>query len=266
MTLEEYIKRGKFHDVRIISSYHNHNYLCRHAFGVVKDYVEGAKEKGLEIIGISDHGPLDLFETKPRMTNEEFYEDYLPQFKKANHFGVEVKKGLELEYFPEFIDKYKEYRKYVDYMLLGQHIFRVNGIMKSVHFSSINDEDIKIYGEEVKKAISTHLFDAVAHPDVIFHNVEKVSRVGREVLEDIVKCAIENNILLEVNVSGIRKTPIGNTKYRYPRQEYLDILKKYNAKIIVSDDAHRVSEINDDVTKAVYSYLEDEGFNIVYKI
>ena len=194
MTLEEYIRKGKYHDVKIISSYHNHNYLCRHAFGVVKDYVEVAKEKGIEVIGISDHGPIDLIETKPRMTDEEFYLDYLPQFERARNLGIEVKKGLELEFFPEFIDKYVEYKNNVDYLLLGQHIFRVNGIMKSVHFSSINNEDIIVYGNVVMNAIATHLFDVVAHPDVIFHNVEKVSKVGCEVLENIVKCAIDNDV------------------------------------------------------------------------
>lgn len=267
MTLEEYIKTNKYHDVKIISSYHNHNALCRHASGNVKDYVLKAKEKGLKIIGISDHGPLDeIVETRPRMSKEEFLNDYLKQFEEVKKLGIIVKKGVELEYFKELHDHYCFCKQHLDYMILGQHIFRVNGKMRSVHKDTLNDEDYLAYENAIYEALDTNLFSFLAHPDIIFFNNENISSVGKQVLERIVIYCVKKDIPLEVNVNGLRRQGIGSSPYRYTRQEYLDLLKKYNAKVIVSDDAHAVSQIIDEKTKITYSYLEDEGYNIVYKL
>lgn len=47
--------------------YHTHHNRCGHATGTVRDYVIAAIEKGLQVIGISDHTPaFALEEDLPR--------------------------------------------------------------------------------------------------------------------------------------------------------------------------------------------------------
>lgn len=42
--------------------YHTHHNRCGHATGTVRDYVIAAIEKGLQVIGISDHTPAFALE------------------------------------------------------------------------------------------------------------------------------------------------------------------------------------------------------------
>ena len=39
------------------ANYHAHTWRCSHAKGTERDYVEAALDRGLEILGFSDHTP-----------------------------------------------------------------------------------------------------------------------------------------------------------------------------------------------------------------
>lgn len=261
MTLEEYASLKKFKNVNIISSYHNHNYLCQHASGTVIDYVTEAKEKGLLKFGISDHGPSNVYHE--RMNLEAFYNEYLPQFENVDNLGIKVYKGLEMEYNKDDLENMKKLRKEVDYMILGQHYVYRDNRYKMVHKEDVDDIDVKIYKDTIIEALNTGLFQILAHPEIVFYRMEKISNFALKCLEEIVVTAKNLGVYLEVNANGMRRSGIGKLKYRYPRQEYLDLLKKHNAKCIVSDDAHTPSHIVDLSTEILYSYLIDEGFNLV---
>lgn len=261
MTLEEYIHKNEIQNVNIESSYHNHNYLCRHAGGTVYDYVAMAEKKGLKVIGISDHGPSKVY--NDRMNYETFYTEYLPQFNEVANFKIKVRKALEVEYNPLEIEELTFLRGKVDYFILGQHYIKVDENYKMVHQEHLKDSDYRIYRDTILEALNTGLFAILAHPDIVFFNSENISEFGLNCLENIIIEAKRLNIYLEINVNGLRRKGIGKVKYRYPRQEYLDLLKKHQAKCIVSDDAHDPKYIVDSYTKAVYSYLIEEGFNLV---
>ena len=50
----------------MIANYHTHTYRCGHAVGHESQYAEQAAEKGLKILGFSDHTPYDFFDVGPR--------------------------------------------------------------------------------------------------------------------------------------------------------------------------------------------------------
>lgn len=261
VTLEEYVCKNQIKDIKITSSYHNHNYMCMHAVGNVGDYVSIAEEKGIQYFGISDHGPSNVY--KDRMNLETFYSEYLPQFKNVDSKNMKVFIGLEMEYNKDDLENMKKLRKEVDYMILGQHYIKRDGIYRMVHSTPMDDKDVEIYKDMVIEALNTGLFSILAHPEIVFFQKEKISPFALKCLEEIVVCAKNLGIYLEVNANGMRRSGIGNLVYRYPRQEYLDLLKKHHAECIISDDAHRPSHVLDDKTKILYSYLIDEGFNLV---
>ena len=62
-------------------NYHTHHYLCTHAIGNVKEYIEEAIKNEFVEIGISDHGPINA-EAFKRMTYEEFTNIYLKELHK----------------------------------------------------------------------------------------------------------------------------------------------------------------------------------------
>lgn len=261
MTLEEYALKGKIKDVNIVSSYHNHNYLCLHAGGTVYDYAIMAKEKGLKTFGISDHGPSTVY--SDRMNYETFYTKYLPQFDLVKDLDINVRCALEMEYNNKEIEEINFLCGKVDYLVLGQHYIYKDDKYKMVHKEKLTDEDFILYKDIVIEALNTGLFKILAHPEIVFFNTYKISEIGLKCLEDIILEAKRLNVLLEVNVNGMRRKGINDLLYRYPRQEYLDLLKKHQAKCIVSDDAHDPKYIVDNYTKILYSYLIEEGFNLV---
>lgn len=262
MKLEEYILKNEIKNVNIISSYHNHNYLCLHAGGKVIDYVKEAKKKGLKTIGISDHGPSKI--NKERMNYETFYTEYLPQFDDVSDNSLNVRCALEVEYNRNEIEELTFLRGKVDYFILGQHYIYSDNNYKMVHSETLSDADYKIYRDLVIEGLNTGLFSILAHPDIVFFNNEKISEFGLKCLEEIILECIRLNVYLEVNANGLRRKGIGDLLYRYPRQEYLDLLKKHNAKCIISDDAHDPKYLVDDKTRILYSYLVDEGFNLIF--
>ena len=42
----------------MIANYHTHTYRCGHAVGEDREYVEKAIERGLQVLGFSDHVPM----------------------------------------------------------------------------------------------------------------------------------------------------------------------------------------------------------------
>ena len=69
----------------MISNFHTHTYLCKHAEGDIKDYLEQAKLDSCIALGFSDHCPLpqDNIDNWPeiRMTIEESY-DYIKKIRQ----------------------------------------------------------------------------------------------------------------------------------------------------------------------------------------
>ena len=83
----------------------------------------------------------------------------------------------------------------------------------------------------------------------------------------IIETAIKNNVLLELNANGIRKGKITNLDgietYKYPFIEFWRLVANYkDARVIVSDDAHKVSHLKDQATIEAYKIADELGLNI----
>ena len=145
------------------TNFHTHVYRCGHATGNVKDYVREAVENGYEAIGVSDHGPLPdyLFD---RMGHSEV-EEYLNDINEAiSEFGDKIKiyKALELEYFPEFDEYYKDLEEKFDYLVLGHHYY--DGRKSSWHVETV--DNLETYANELIRAMESGHFAFAAHPDL----------------------------------------------------------------------------------------------------
>ena len=95
------------------ANYHTHTYLCGHAVGDVKDYVNEAIRLGFKELGISDHAHTpEYFMSKVEynhtqlyeiMSDRDFVNTYVPEVLEAKkNPNIKVYLGLETEYFPEF--------------------------------------------------------------------------------------------------------------------------------------------------------------------
>mgnify|MGYP001375930678 CR=1 FL=1 len=234
----------------IKNNYHTHMYLCRHATGTVEDYVKEAIRLGFDSLGMSDHAPWKkLIDRSVRMHLSD-YPKYLKQLDEAIEKysdRIKIYKAVEIEYFSKEEDHYKNLLKDLDYLVLGQHYIEKGKSLISVYrITSI--EDLTIYKDTLIKAMKTGCFKFIAHPDLFLFSQKELSEEVLSIAEEIIIAAKEHDIPLEINANGIRKDLIdlGDKKlYRYPREEFWKLVKKHEAKVIISSDAHKPDQLFD---------------------
>lgn len=250
-----------------ISNYHTHIYLCKHATGDSEDYIKKAIALNYEDIGISDHGPLSIIYVSRRMSKEEYYQIYLPNLidlKNKYQNKINVLSAVEVEFFPECIDEYKQYLTELDYLILGQHDVEYNGILKSVYSKTFSEDDLIIYRDLVVQALKTGLFKILAHPDIFMFILRDYNLVCEKVAQDIIEAAYQNNVYLEFNANGLRKyikDENGKTIYTYPYPKFWEQVKVFQDEhpdllVLISDDCHSVDHLQDEATIAAYEILD----------
>lgn len=263
------------------ANYHTHTELCGHAVGKVKDYVDMAVKLGFKEIGISDHAhtpesfmsPFDYERNAlgQMMTDDEFENIYLPQvLEEKKRKDIKVFLGLETEYLPEHHDFFTSLRKKVDYLVLGMHFFNHNGKTYST-YDDINSELLKVYTDIAIKAMSTGLYTIFAHPDLFMYSYD--SKNGFRVFDEtcvectkkIIDAAIKYDIYLEVNANGIQNTFHDFPEYKnylYPREEFWEIVKDSDAKIVIGADAHKPEALGNEIVEKAFAFAEKLNLNI----
>lgn len=236
------------------TNYHTHNYRCNHADGSVSDYVLDAINAGFTEIGISDHMPHPGkdFASRSRMS----YDDLKNYFNDINEairlYGdkISIKKSIECEYFKEYQWLYTELREMykADYLILGVHFFPYKGEMTYIGKVDITPEILEDYIDYVIESMESGNFHYLAHPDLFgmkYTNWDKHSeKASRRILEK----AAELNIVLEINVNGLRKPTItynNGERHQYPHKDFWSLANEYDVSIIIGIDAHNPSEMND---------------------
>lgn len=231
-------------------------------------YLQRAKELGLKEVGIVDHlyrfrQTRDYFEKNMLLNKEETIgnlqaywldrvmtedmDDFVAAILRAkdkwSREGVELKLGIEADYFVGCEDELKE--------LLSGHPW--DYVIGSVHFVDgwgfdnpetqdvFHDVDLKeLYGrffETVESAIRSGLFDFVAHLDNLkaFNFRVADEEFNMSWYKRIADALVETNTATEVN-AGLY--------YRYPVEEmcpgpsFLQVLVDRGVEFTVSSDSH----------------------------
>lgn len=204
-------------------NYHTHTTRCGHAQGSDESYVLEAIKNGYTHIGFSDHAPYtNGYSAGERMHKEEL-QDYVSSIKALKEKykdQIHIALGLEFEYYETHLEELMQYKKEMDYMLLGQHDACLYG---KDFYSYSSDEDILEYASLIEKAC------------------EKATHI-------ICKSAEKHHVYLEINLNGLRygKRQIGNEyRYTYPYRKFWEIASQYDVKCIYGLDAHKPEKYAD---------------------
>ena len=250
--------------VKVVSNFHTHNYLCGHAYGTVCDYVKQAVEHGYHTIGISDHfsshNDRELIYTHFGNLDTE----YLPQFDEAEKlYGDKIKilKGAEVAYYEGADDYYRKLAEKLDYLVMGQHGYMLNGVRKNSFFHGNDEQNIVAYCNHCVKGLKTGLFAIFAHPDVIFYNNPEVTQGVADAFDNMIRIAAELDVIVELNANGIR-----NACFTYPTDLLADCCEKYNARVVISSDCHLPRELCDEYVIKLYAYAKARKLNVVDEI
>lgn len=223
--------------------FHVHTYRCKHASDEDDEaYIKRAIQLGATKITFTDHAPFPKNPFGNRMQIEEL-EEYictLKTLKEQYKAAIEVNIGLEIEYLPSFYEYYKwlyQSEKF-DILMIGQHFYECG---EQEYSFSLPPEVVKREEAEglchaVVEGMQSGFFQAVAHPDRIFRRCKGWNTKMEKLSKEIIRIAEENNIMLERNLSSLKKK-------NQHRKEFWEIVP-CSQNTIIGIDAHSVDELS----------------------
>ncbi len=237
---------------------HTHTYLCNHASGTMREYVERAVERGLKVLGFSDHSPYSFpdgyysgFRMRPEKIDE--YVDTLLGLREEFKDRIKIYIGYEAEYYPkhfrDFLDMIN--RRECDYLILGQHFTRNEYDGVHVHNPNNDIGVLREYVAQVCEAMRLGVFTYVNHPDMADFSGDM--DIYLDAMNPICKTSVETDTPLEINLLGL-----GDGR-SYPKKEFMKMAVDEGCKIVIGCDAHCVDAVADPGTM-------DEAFRFAEEI
>lgn len=246
----------------MIANYHTHTKRCRHAVGEDEEYVLAALERGLKILGFSDHTPYlfpgDYYSTF-RMFPQDLqeYVDAITHLREKYAGQIQIHLGLETEYYPALFPQLQQLLKDypIEYMLLGQHAL---GNEQDDYYSGWPTQDeaiLKRYVDQTMEGLNTGCFTYFAHPDLI--RFEGDPKVYRRHMRTLILEAKGCGVPLEFNFLGLQ------TGRNYPNRLFWELVAEENAAAIMGCDAHSPVFLKDtDMDEKARLWLE--GLDIAF--
>ncbi len=216
------------------TNYHTHTERCGHAkLGASdEDYVKAAIEGGFTVLGFSDHTPWPYvkgFESSIRMHRDELegYVSSIESLREKYADDIEIKIGLECEYYPASIDwlKLQKIIYNLDYLILGNHYIynEYNGLSA---VSAFTNEELKLYMESSIKAMETGLYDCFAHPELFIYGFKQPTQYCIDIFRELAIAAKELDVVFERNIH----TPFHLALWQ--------VVAEIQPKVILGVDAH----------------------------
>ena len=254
-------------------SIHSHSDFTD-GWSTLEDMIVTAKDKGLELYGVSDHfvvhPKLNIHHECVKNSFDGLLDLYEKHFENIRNLGKKydfnVKCGLEVDYInqDEWIKDFSEFNRQLssDYLISGTHCLYNDDFSEIINvsdplindFSLINiDNMMKNYWKNIKAAIESGYFDMVAHLDY----PKKLSCINinnhQDLQEDVINTLIKKNIPIEINTNVYKSISVYS-----PGDGILDKLISVNHPICISDDSHTKKNICSGFNEA-YEHLTSLG-------
>jgi len=248
-------------------NYHTHTTRCNHACGSDEQFVLSAIRGGFEVLGFSDHSPWDYTPSNfkgshIRMRLEEFDEYYtsISRLKEKYKDQITIKIGLEVEYFPQYMEWLKTFikEKKLDYIIFGNHFYQSdeNGVYYGRGCS--DDLILKQYANDCIEGLKTGLYSYLAHPDLFMRGRSNFDALAYEVSYQICNACKEMNIPLEYNLAGLEVCERKHVS-QYPHPEFWEIAAEVKNDVIIGCDAHDYHQLET-------NYYWDEALMHIQKL
>lgn len=189
---------------------HTHTLASGHAYGTIREMAQAAGEKGLELLGITEHGP------GIPGTCEPIYFMNLPLVPKVLS-GVEVVHGCEANVLNDGTFDIKQ-----------RVIDKLNYVIVGIH--------IQCYQDVGKQENTKNIISCMKHESVFFVSHPDDDRTPLD-YEQLVLGAKEHHVALELNNSSLLK-PEQRLNCFANYRKMLGLCMAHGVPIVVSSDAH----------------------------
>ncbi|MFO8017403.1 MAG: histidinol-phosphatase HisJ [Promethearchaeia archaeon] len=267
--------------MKVLEDWHTHHKRCRHAEGMIEDYIKSALDSGVTSIGVSDHFPYEFLNDLDRIPHEEYgmslteitsYLDDINTLQKKYGEKITIRAGFEIDFLlnqehllNKQLDKFKEK---LDYILGSVHILEGDRGKWSFDDSRFLQEykDIGVdqvylaYYETLQKMILSDSFDfdIVSHFDLPkkFNLFPKQKETVQNEAFETLELIKENEKVMEINTGGLRK----EVKQQYPSKRIIEEMFSLGIPVLLGSDAHHPSEVAFEFGQ-MKSMLKEIGYN-----
>lgn len=252
---------------------HMHTPLCGHAIGEPIEYAAVAAEKGIDLITITCHIPMEweaFGQAGIRMQREEL-DDYVALVQRtaqqAKQLGVEVLCGIEAEVYPNEAELEPMDQILAEYdfdFVLGSLHAQCRSYIEWLSKNKVKKDSMKIdsYFRHLKDGAQSGRYDSMSHPDVIrtYGVVQSFNPLEHEeVIRDFLQAVVDEDMCMEVNTSGLTK---GDFEV-HPDPQILDWAAEMGVKLTIGSDSHRPGSVGQ-FFDIIQPMLRDKGFKDLY--
>ncbi len=247
-------------------SYHTHT-VFSDGHNNVKEMIERAERLGWEEMGISDHlivhKNIPRSRSFPRWQSSAGNHVYKTDFAKAaDEFcrhaeeigkiargrNIKVRVGAEVDYFTYdgWTDEFACFRRKteLDYYISGNHFLQPSDgeILDIKDLPLLSGEErnraLKNHFEAICRAIESKIFSFIAHIDYIRKSPFCPDDAFQTEKMRVIEYLKKYQTATELSTKGLRKR--GDF---YPADRLAGEIIKNNIPLVISDDAHRISEL-----------------------
>ena len=226
-------------------------------------------------MGFSEHTPWPFrdgyqeIDSRQRITMEELdgYIADMQRLKEKFKDQIEIKIGLECEYFPQYFDWLKTVKPRLDYLLLGVHCADHDEHLHHYYARSTEAGQVEEYLRCALAGMESGLFTYLAHPDLCLANYPQYDAVAEHMVHSICRKARELDLPLEYNLYGVDKQRRGRHKgLCYPCKLFWEAAADHGCKAIIGVDAHRPEHFHRQYFLDARDYLTSLGLNLIEEI
>jgi histidinol-phosphatase (PHP family) len=249
-----------------LMDYHHHTNNSFDSKAIMEEVCIKAIENNLKEICFTEHFSVNPYApTYGHLDFTKYFKEIKNCQEKFSHL-LTIKTGIEL-CEPHILKE-----KYTNTLLP----LKLDFILGSVH--NINNKKHRLvlkehhttsyqrYFEELYKMVLIADIDIIAHLDLMKRYAYKEYgnyqfNEYKEVIQQVLKKAIERNIGIEINTSGLR----ADIKQFLPSQNIIQLYKKLGGEILtIGSDSHNAGTVGANLNEA-YSLAAQCGFKYVYK-
>lgn len=197
--------------MRPIADLHTHTVASGHGYSTIQEMARAASEKGIEILGITEHGPKI-----PGSCDWLYFKNLIVVPREM--YGVKLLLGAEIDITDTAgtLDMTEEQMKALDIRIAG------------IHPQCWRGGSVEENTEAMIRVISNPLIDIISHP---------ADGAAELLMEPIVLAAKEHGTHLEVNNHSLHPAR-HKTVARDNNLELLRLCKKHDVAVTLGSDAH----------------------------
>lgn len=248
--------------------YHHHSVFSFDGKSCIEDICKTAVKKKLAEICFTEHFDVDPKDVSYGILDYENYHKAIELCKKIYDGKIKIRRGLEIgepHLKPYVNDLKRELEKMeLDFIIGSVHNLNSIKLRLTMPGKSIQE----IYGDyfnEILEMVKTADIDIIGHLDLMKRYA--FSEYGnynfddfKEIIAEILQIAVEKNIGIELNTSGLRNS-VGEI---YPKREVVNLYKELGGKIVtIGSDSHSAQDTFGNCEEG-YKMLKDLGFKYIY--